>query len=199
MCLITKRICLVGGLRNGGGKVENTGFYLTFEQKSIIIYAYLNENVFVLSAQYGISAFKERLRKSFFCDAEGVVFSFAFYTRMRTRKPDGFSVGPFSTEKAFFIYQLPGACLRKGRCSQVRKSRILAVLLTILLHNSARLVRRAIRTAMRSTSKHRSFPFIRRGLTVSFSNFNRELSTTLISLSTRTTRTTTSASTVFIR
>ena len=70
---------------------------------------------------------------SLFCDAEGVVFSFAFYTRMRTRKPDGFSVGPFSTEKAFFIYQLPGACLRKGRCSQVRKSRILAVLLTILL------------------------------------------------------------------
>lgn len=66
MYLITKQISLVGGLRKGCRKVENTGFYLTFEQKSIIMYAYLNENVFVLSAQYGISAFKERPRKSFF-------------------------------------------------------------------------------------------------------------------------------------
>ena len=114
MCLITKRICLVGGLRNGGGKVENTGFYLTFEQKSIIIYAYLNENVFVLSAQYGISAFKERLRKSFLrCRWCRVLFCVLHaYAHAKARR---FFCRPFFDRKSVFYLSTPGRVPEKRK------------------------------------------------------------------------------------
>lgn len=56
------------------------------------------------------------------------------FTRVCAREsPTVFLSWPFFDRKSVFYLSTPGACLRKGRCSQVRKSRILAVLLTILL------------------------------------------------------------------
>ena len=137
---------------------------------------------------------------SLFCDAEGVVFSFAFIRVCARESPTVFLSALFRQKKRFLSINSRARAWEKEGVPKCENQGSLQFCWQFCsAHNSARLVRRAIRTAMRSTSKHRSFPFIRRGLTVSFSNFNRELSTTLISLSTRTTRTTMSASTVFIR